>query len=79
MVPGAKRSGKTHNRVIRKSQSGWGRGGAGRAGASEVQQPGLWRKLTEVGSVLGAGIQGIRSLEDGLANESVNTGGGQEV
>lgn len=74
MVPGTNVSGETRqNRVIRKSRVGWGRGGTGKAG---VLQRGLLKGLgLRWGQDLGTGTQGIRSLENGLANESLDAGG----
>lgn len=72
MVPGTNVSRETRQkRVIRKS-----RVGEGRRLARLAPYSGLLRRLgLRWGQVLGAGTQGMGSLENGVANESLDVGG----
>lgn len=63
LVPGTNVSGEPRQRSHQGESGGWGRGGAGGAGV-------LQGRLGP-----GTGTQGIRSLENGLAKESLDAGG----
>lgn len=74
MVPGTNVSGETRQ----NNQEEWV--GEGRRLAGLVPYSGLLRRSLGLqwGQVLGAGTQGMGSLENGVANESLDAGGWAE-